>query len=121
MSPATSLFWFCSLSQHTLPADCPTIPNHTDPCTCLLQEATELSELFQRIEATFASGDLGRIADDLATMRRSLRLVGNVPEFKGGGEQVEVRPGACFTCQLRQHCLGPRLVLRGLFSSSLRC
>ncbi len=73
----------------------------------MLQEATELSELFQRIEATFASGDLGRIADDLATMRRSLRLVGNVPEFKGGGEQVEVSPGGSFSCQSRQHCWAP--------------
>ncbi len=31
-----------------------------------------------------------KIADMLATMRRSLKLVGNVPEFSGGLEKLQV-------------------------------
>ena len=31
-----------------------------------------------------------KIADMLATMRRSLKLVGNVPEFSGGMEKLQV-------------------------------
>lgn len=55
-----------------------------------VQEATELSQLFQGIESAFASGDLQKIADMLATMRRSLKLVGSVPEFSGGKEKLQV-------------------------------
>ena len=55
------------------------------------QEATELSALFLRVETVFAGGDVPAIADMLATMRRSLLLVGDVPEFKGGMERLEVR------------------------------
>lgn len=54
-----------------------------------LKEATELSLLFQSIESAFAIGDLQKIADMLATMRRSLKLVGNVPEFSGGKEKLQ--------------------------------
>ena len=57
----------------------------------LLQEATELSQLFQSIEPAFAAGELQKIADMLATMRRSLKLVGNVPEFSGGMEKLQAR------------------------------
>ena len=56
-----------------------------------LQEATELSQLFQSIEGAFAAGELQKIADMLATMRRSLKLVGNVPEFSGGMERLQAR------------------------------
>ena len=59
--------------------------------TVLLQEATELSQLFQSIEGAFAAGELQKIADMLATMRRSLKLVGNVPEFSGGKERLQAR------------------------------
>lgn len=54
-----------------------------------LKEATELSQLFQSIEGVFAGGDMQKIADMLATMRRSLKLVGNVPEFSGGMEKLQ--------------------------------
>ena len=60
----------------------------------LLQEATELSQLFQSIEGAFAAGELQKIADMLATMRRSLKLVGNVPEFGGGMERLQARGNA---------------------------
>ena len=58
------------------------------------QEATELSALFLRVETVFAGGDVPAIADTLATMRRSLLLVGDVPEFKGGMQRLEVWLGA---------------------------
>lgn len=54
-----------------------------------LKEATELSQLFQSIEGAFAAGEFQKIADMLATMRRSLKLVGNVPEFSGGMEKLQ--------------------------------
>lgn len=54
------------------------------------QEATELADLFQRVDAVFASGNYQRIASLLATMRRSLALVGSVPEFQGSKEKLEV-------------------------------
>lgn len=56
----------------------------------LLQEATQLSHLFQSIEAAFASADLQKVAGMLATMRRSLKLVANVPEFYGGMDRLQV-------------------------------
>lgn len=56
------------------------------------QEATELSELFARVETIFAGTDFGRMAETLATMRRSLALVGDVPEFKAGQERLAVCP-----------------------------
>lgn len=42
------------------------------------------------METVFAGGDVPAIAEMLATMRRSLLLVGDVPEFKGGMERLEV-------------------------------
>lgn len=42
------------------------------------------------MENVFASGDVPAIAESLATMRRSLLLVGDVPEFKGGMQRLEV-------------------------------
>jgi len=70
---------------------------------CVQQEATELSELFRRVEAVFAGGDVAAIAALLSRMRASLALVGHVPEFAGGLERLEVRPqpwhltvGLCF-------------------------
>lgn len=65
----------------------------------LRQEATELSQLFQSIEGAFANGDLQKVADMLATMRRSLKLVGNVPEFAGGLEKLQVT-GNLFPCSV---------------------
>ncbi|KAK9829565.1 hypothetical protein WJX72_006519 [[Myrmecia] bisecta] len=66
-----------------------TVKSRMEAACKTLKEATELSDLFQRIEHTFASGDLPRIADMLATMRRSLSLVGDVPEFKGGMQRLQ--------------------------------
>ena len=57
--------------------------------TRALQEATELTDLFQRVDAVFASGNYQRIASLLSTMRRSLALVGSVPEFQGSKEKLE--------------------------------
>lgn len=54
-----------------------------------VQEATELADLFQKVDSVFASGNLQRIASLLATMRRSLTLVGSVPEFRGAREKLE--------------------------------
>jgi hypothetical protein len=66
-----------------------------------VQEATELAELFQKMDAVFASGNLQRISSLLATMRRSLTMVGNVPEFDGGIQKLEVSwspaAGSCLT------------------------
>lgn len=55
------------------------------------QEATELSELFVRVDAVFNSGDIFAMAKIISTMHQSLKLVGNVPEFKAGKEKLKVR------------------------------
>jgi hypothetical protein len=55
-----------------------------------LQEATELSGMFLKVEDVFASGDLPRVAQMLASMRKSLSLVGDVPEFKAGKQKLLV-------------------------------
>ena len=56
-----------------------------------MQEATELAELFHKVDSVFASGNLQHMASLLGTMRRSLSLVANVPEFEGGLQRLEVR------------------------------
>lgn len=56
----------------------------------VLQEATELSDLFNRIHTIFASGDLGRISQTLASMRRSISLVQDVPEFRDSQARLQV-------------------------------
>lgn len=56
----------------------------------LIQEATELSDLFVKVDAVFAQGNVVEMAEVLSTMRRSLALVGDVPEFKGGKEKIKV-------------------------------
>lgn len=60
--------------------------------SCIPQEATELSELFEGVEAVFAGGDVAAMAALLARMRASLALVGHVPEFAGGLQRLDVRP-----------------------------
>ena len=53
-------------------------------CYCP-QEAAGLSALFARVDDLIASGDLRRLADALAGMRRGLAVVGDsVAEFRGG-------------------------------------
>ena len=46
--------------------------------------------MFQRVDSVFASGNLQRVATMLATMRRGLTLVGNIPEFEGGEFRLQV-------------------------------
>ncbi|GLI65717.1 hypothetical protein VaNZ11_009313 [Volvox africanus] len=53
-----------------------------------LKEATELSGLFVKVEEVFAAGDLPKVAEVLASMRRSLNLVGDVPEFRAGRQKL---------------------------------
>lgn len=55
------------------------------------QEATELSAHLARVEAVFAEGDLPRIAQLLASIRAGLALVGDVPEFAGAPQRLQVR------------------------------
>ena len=53
-----------------------------------------MSELFVRVDAVFGSGDIFAMAKMMSTMRQSLKLVGNVPEFKSGKEKLK----ASVTC-----------------------
>ncbi|KAJ7562275.1 hypothetical protein O6H91_03G062100 [Diphasiastrum complanatum] len=46
-----------------------------------LQDAAGLAQLSANVEDVFASGDLPRVAETLAKMRRCLEVVGEVPEF----------------------------------------
>lgn len=46
-----------------------------------------------QVEEVFAAGDLPRVAEILASMRRSLSLVGDVPEFRAGRQKLQVRRG----------------------------
>lgn len=61
------------------------------------QEATGLSDLFVKIDDIFARGDVAAMAEALATMRRSLTLVGDVPEFRNGKEKAKVRSSVIVT------------------------
>lgn len=54
-----------------------------------LKEATELSGLFVLVEDVFATGDLPRVAEMLSSMRKSLSLVGDVPEFRAGRQKLK--------------------------------
>ena len=56
-----------------------------------LQDASELSELWASVSALFAEGDVHRIATALGTLRRSVSLVGHVPEFQGSTQRLAVR------------------------------
>ncbi|KAL4457254.1 hypothetical protein ABPG75_012119 [Micractinium tetrahymenae] len=59
-----------------------------DACNTL-KEAAGLSALFQRVDDYFASGNLPRVADALAGMRRGLAVVGDsVAEFRGGRDRL---------------------------------
>lgn len=64
-------------------------------CLSWQQEATELSAHFARVESVFADGDLQRIASTLSSIRQGLALVGDVPEFKGGGARLQVKNALC--------------------------
>ncbi|KAL3694263.1 hypothetical protein R1sor_007914 [Riccia sorocarpa] len=55
-----------------------------------LQDAAGLAKLSASVEEVFASGDLPRAAETLASMRRCLAVVGEVPEFANVKRQLEV-------------------------------
>ena len=55
-----------------------------------LANAAGLAELVASTDAVAATGDVRHIADVLASMRRGLRVVGDVPEFADAPERVEV-------------------------------
>ena len=49
-----------------------------------------MSELFVRVDAVFSSGDIFAMAKILSMMHKSLKLVGNVPEFQAGKQKLKV-------------------------------
>ena len=55
-----------------------------------LANAAGLAELLASTDAVAATGDVRHIADVLASMRRGLRVVGDVPEFADAPSRVEV-------------------------------
>ncbi|KAH7292646.1 hypothetical protein KP509_29G079000 [Ceratopteris richardii] len=55
-----------------------------------LQDAAGLAQLSANVEAVFASGDLARVADTLANMRRCLSVIGEVPDFSNMRQQLEI-------------------------------
>ena len=54
-----------------------------------LGEAAGLSELMRSADDVFAAGNVRSMADIVASMRRSLKVVGSVPEFEDAPERVE--------------------------------
>ena len=55
-----------------------------------LANAAGLAELVASVEAVAATGDVRHIADVLASTRRGLRVVGDVPEFADAPSRIEV-------------------------------
>lgn len=70
-----------------------------------MQEATELADLFQKVDSVFASGNLQKVSALLATMRRSLALVGNIAEFDGAQYKLQVSPSKCRLLLKMRICL----------------
>mmetsp|Transcript_8936 Transcript_8936/g.19078 ORF Transcript_8936/g.19078 Transcript_8936/m.19078 type:complete len:778 (+) Transcript_8936:63-2396(+) len=64
------------------------VKNNMESACSTLKEATELSGLFIKVEEVFAAGDLPKVAEMLSSMRRSLSLVGDVPEFRAGRQKL---------------------------------
>ena len=54
-----------------------------------LAEAAGLAELMRSADDVFAGGNIRSMADIVASMRRSLKVVGSVPEFNDAPERVE--------------------------------
>ena len=54
-----------------------------------LGEAAGLSELMRSADDVFAAGNVRSMADIVASMRRSLKVVGSVPEFEDAPERVD--------------------------------
>ena len=55
-----------------------------------LANAAGLAELVASVDGVAATGDVRHMADVLSSMRRGLRVVGNVPEFADAPNRVEV-------------------------------
>lgn len=76
---------------------CAPAPRFTSICPCPLNPTTLAYPTFTsnmctflhpQVEEVFAAGDLPRVADMLSSMRRSLSLVGDVPEFRAGRQKL---------------------------------
>ncbi|KAJ3672639.1 hypothetical protein LUZ60_007360 [Juncus effusus] len=67
-----------------------TVKRRMESAYTTLQDAAGLTQLSANVEDVFASGDLPRAAETLATMRHCLSAVGEVAEFANVRKQLEV-------------------------------
>eukprot|EP00850_Spirogloea_muscicola_P009999 SM000057S18429 [mRNA] locus=s57:547827:552731:- [translate_table: standard] len=67
-----------------------TIKQRMEAARDTLQDAAGLTKLSAEVEEVFASGDLPRVAETLASMRRCLAVVREVPEFADMKRQLAV-------------------------------
>ncbi|KAJ3690975.1 hypothetical protein LUZ61_020139 [Rhynchospora tenuis] len=67
-----------------------TVKRRMESAYTTLQDAAGLTKLSASVEDVFASGDLPRAAETLATMRHCLSAVGEVAEFANVRKQLEV-------------------------------
>lgn len=67
-----------------------TVKNRMEAAYKTLQDAAGLTQLSSTVEDVFASGDLPRAAETLASMRHCLSAVGEVAEFANVRKQLEV-------------------------------
>ncbi|KAK9865012.1 hypothetical protein WJX84_005766 [Apatococcus fuscideae] len=88
-------------------AEIDAVKQRMEAAASTLKEATELSDLFNRIHTIFASGDLNRISETLASMRRSISLVQDVPEFRDSQARLQARGPSAGKRDFRTPRLGP--------------
>ncbi|XP_057524780.1 conserved oligomeric Golgi complex subunit 7 isoform X1 [Amaranthus tricolor] len=67
-----------------------TVKHRMESAYKTLQDAAGLTQLSSTVEDVFASGDLSRAAETLASMRHCLSAVGEVAEFANVRKQLEV-------------------------------
>ncbi|XP_072995100.1 conserved oligomeric Golgi complex subunit 7 [Typha latifolia] len=67
-----------------------TVKQRMEAAYATLQDAAGLTQLSASVEDVFASGDLPRAAETLATMRHCLSAIGEVAEFANVRKQLEV-------------------------------
>uniref|UniRef100_A0A803M3Y9 Conserved oligomeric Golgi complex subunit 7 n=1 Tax=Chenopodium quinoa TaxID=63459 RepID=A0A803M3Y9_CHEQI len=67
-----------------------TVKHRMEAAYKTLQDAAGLTQLSSTVEDVFASGDLSRAAETLASMRHCLSAVGEVAEFANVRKQLEV-------------------------------
>lgn len=71
-------------------AELDAVKSRMDSACTTLKEATGLSTLFHLVDDLFKAGDLTRIADALAGIRRGLSIVADtVPEFRNGKARLK--------------------------------